>query len=111
MAEDNWFWILLIIVVASGAVTSMYSARQSRLKEAAAEPRRRERERRLCSCSHGYGTHAGTGCRGDVQRKHYDSLGDRNGYEWVKCGCTQFDGERTFSAEEIVRGWSPPEIS
>lgn len=48
----------------------------------------------VCSCGHGFGTHADDGkrCAAQVERPHYYSNGARNGYEWAACACLRYDG-------------------
>jgi len=49
--------------------------------------------RPICSCSHGYGQHhEGAVCQGEVERRHYNSYGERLGFEWVGCSCSRYDG-------------------
>lgn len=103
--EGNWFWIFMIACIIAGNLASMYHVRQQRIIKS------RPADLRICSCGHGFGTHAGgQSCKEQVERKHYTGNGSRNGHEWVTCRCLMFDGVRPLNAEEIVRGWSPPEV-
>jgi len=55
----------------------------------------------VCSCGHGYGTHADElSCRGDIPRK-------RNGMHHLdRCPCHRYDGP-----EPLPRVWTPAEIT
>ncbi len=49
-----------------------------------------------CGCGHPLALHdvdAGT-CHGDVRRRHYDTIGNRNGFEWRRCRCVRYVGPR-----------------
>jgi hypothetical protein len=55
----------------------------------------------ICSCDHGYGSHAdGKACRADVRRLRD---GCSNTYDWVHCACLSYDGP-----EPLPRVWTGP---
>jgi hypothetical protein len=116
MDGNTLFWIFLIACVVVANLGSMYRARQERFAVVAREKNKplQPPALRPCSCSHGFGVHEeGRSCQEQVKRAHYTSLGERSGSEWVTCACLRFDGERPVlheDAEQIVRGWAPPEI-
>lgn len=99
----DWLWIFLITLTVMSSISSMYAARQSRIKAVASAPDRS----RICSCGHGYGTHRdGRSCQGSTEVTNYWSNGSRNGKKWAKCPCTLFDGTPPID----VLGWTPPQV-
>jgi hypothetical protein len=55
----------------------------------------------VCSCDHGYGSHAdGKACRADVRRLRD---GCSSTYDWVPCPCLSYDGP-----EPLPRVWTGP---
>jgi len=75
-----------ILASVLGAVVGVAAGRRMR-------PRPPEPLRPICSCSHGYGKHhEGAVCQGEVERRHYNSYGERLGFEWVGCSCSRYDG-------------------
>jgi hypothetical protein len=98
----EWFLVFFGFVGAVGGAASMYEARQKTLRQLNRDPR-------LCSCSHGLGTHEdGRRCQGQIKRQKYNSHNSKAGFDYVKCPCSRFDGQRPI--EDLVEGWRPPEI-
>jgi hypothetical protein len=70
------------------------------LGQLAGERRGKKKERQkvrpvlpICPCSHSIGEHLEMGrCQSAVRRPHYDSIGNKNGREWVECACTKYYG-------------------
>jgi hypothetical protein len=54
----------------------------------------------ICPCAHPVSFHQkSTGaCTGEVRRRHYDSLGNRAGTEWVACACLFYAGPEVISS-------------
>mgnify|MGYP001597112431 CR=1 FL=1 len=52
-----------------------------------------------CSCTHPHSVHdhPGATCGGQTRREHYWPAGSRNGWEWVPCPCTGYDGPEPMS--------------
>ena len=60
-----------------------------------------------CSCGHGYGAHeAGRQCNTQIKRPaQWDRYGSAQGFEWVRCPCSEYDGP-----EPLPRAWIPPPL-
>lgn len=85
-------YLFVVLVVASACVTLLgcYPA-YVRLRL-----RRLERPAYTCGCGHSLAQHDPTddGCYAEVERRHYDSLGNFGGYRWVRCTCRRYVGDR-----------------
>lgn len=58
----------------------------------------------ICACEHPYGAHVNGECQEDVERPFYNTLGTRNGYEYVPCPCRRYTGPEPLSSDI----WVPP---
>lgn len=54
----------------------------------------------LCACTHVISAHGdGDGpCTADLKREHYQSGGDRNGWEYVPCPCKRYTGPKPIDS-------------
>jgi hypothetical protein len=97
-------WLPLLSLI-GGAAGGAVLARRPRVPSVVDRP--------VCPCGHVISTHEGPAsngpCREQVRRQHYDSLGDRNGWEWVPCACLRYCGPELLSAYQ-VRGIATTDV-
>lgn len=59
----------------------------------------------ICPCGHVWGAHKdGLRCQEEIKRPHYYGGGSRNGWEYVRCGCTKYHGPELITNEFFSPG-------